>query len=250
MATSFARTRYRRPEEAGVLSARTVYGEIFDNDEAFGLFRSIAASGEAQAGCENGRIAALVPGLAGLAARIARHGAGEDRHGCIFTALLRKRGLEPVAVPPTRATPRGWRTPAWGQARKATIRGTAYRGRYRHLPWRTAGSPQRASEQMRPLRGHAGIARAVRVMSRGQPSGLLPRGAAAVRRGRERAGHPASAAAEHGNRHDRSRCHSPANPAADADLPACSLSDRTRAEHRARTDDLLQITKALLIRER
>lgn len=45
-----------------MLSARTIYGEIFDNEEAFRLFCSIAASGEAQGGWENGRIAALVPG--------------------------------------------------------------------------------------------------------------------------------------------------------------------------------------------
>jgi hypothetical protein len=83
-----------------MLSARTIYEEIFDNDEAFGLFCSIAASGEAQGGWENGKIAALVPGSqAGLAAKIARHGADEDKHGRIFTALLRKRGLEPVPVP-------------------------------------------------------------------------------------------------------------------------------------------------------
>ena len=44
-----------------MLSARTIYGEIFDNDQAFGLFCSIAASGEALGGWENGRIAALVP---------------------------------------------------------------------------------------------------------------------------------------------------------------------------------------------
>jgi hypothetical protein len=51
-----------------MLSARTIYREIFDNDEAFGLFCSIAASGEAQGGWETGRIAALVPGSqAGLA---------------------------------------------------------------------------------------------------------------------------------------------------------------------------------------
>src|SRR5437868_5746139 len=100
MAISFGRTRYRRPEEAGMLSARTIYEEIFDNDEAFGLFCSIAASGEAQGGWENGKIAALVPGSqAGLVAKIARHGADEDKHGRIFTALLRKRGLEPVPVP-------------------------------------------------------------------------------------------------------------------------------------------------------
>src|SRR5487761_1969874 len=83
-----------------MLSARTVFEEIFDNDEAFRLFCSIAASGEAQGGWENGRIAALVPGSqAGLAPKIARHGADEDKHGRIFAALLRKRGLEPVAVP-------------------------------------------------------------------------------------------------------------------------------------------------------
>ena len=52
-------------------------------------------------------------------------------------------------------------------------------------------------------------------------------------------------------RHDCYRCHSPGgNRAADADLAACSLSGRTGAERRARTGDLLQITKALLIRER
>jgi hypothetical protein len=40
------------------------------------------------------------------------------------------------------------------------------------------------------------------------------------------------------------------NRAADTDLAACSLPSRTRAERRARTGDLLQITKALLIREK
>ena len=38
-----------------MLSARTIYGEIFDNDEAFGLFCSIAASGEAQGGGRTAR---------------------------------------------------------------------------------------------------------------------------------------------------------------------------------------------------
>ena len=54
-----------------MLSARTIYGEIFDNDEAFGLFCSTAASGEAQGGWEHGKIAALVPGPQGPG--------GEDR---------------------------------------------------------------------------------------------------------------------------------------------------------------------------
>ncbi len=35
----------------------------------------------------------------GLAPKIARHAADEDKHGRIFAALLRKRGLEPVPVP-------------------------------------------------------------------------------------------------------------------------------------------------------
>src|SRR6266700_3868314 len=83
-----------------MLSARTIFEEIFDNDEAFRLFCSIAASDEAQGGWENGRIASLVPeSHQDLAPKIARHGADEDKHGRIFTALLRKRGLQPVPVP-------------------------------------------------------------------------------------------------------------------------------------------------------
>ena len=83
-----------------MLSAKKIFAEIFDNDEAFRLFCSIAASGEAQGGWENGRIAMLVPDpLRDLVPKIARHGADEDKHGRIFRALLRKRGLEPVDVP-------------------------------------------------------------------------------------------------------------------------------------------------------
>ena len=47
-----------------MLSASSVFEEIFRDDEAFALFCSIAASGEAQGGWENGRIAALVPRVA------------------------------------------------------------------------------------------------------------------------------------------------------------------------------------------
>ncbi|QDY76007.1 ferritin-like domain-containing protein [Streptomyces qinzhouensis] len=84
-----------------MLSARSLFQEIIDNDDSYQLFCSIAASGEAQGGWENARIAALVPsGLRDLAPRITRHGADEDKHGRIFNALLRKRGLGPVAVPP------------------------------------------------------------------------------------------------------------------------------------------------------
>lgn len=83
-----------------MLSARSLFQEILDNDESFRLFCSIAASGESQGGWENGRIAALLPtAQAHLAPKVARHGADEDKHGRIFTALLRKRGLEPAQIP-------------------------------------------------------------------------------------------------------------------------------------------------------
>jgi hypothetical protein len=79
-----------------MLSAKAVFEEILDNDEAFHLFCSLAASDEAQGGCENGRIAALVPeSYQDLAPKIARHGADEDKHGRIFNALLRRRAWSP-----------------------------------------------------------------------------------------------------------------------------------------------------------
>lgn len=84
-----------------MLSAKSLFQEILDHDESFRLFCSIAASGEAQGGWENARIAALVPASErALAPKITRHGADEDKHGRIFNALLRKRGLEPVEIPP------------------------------------------------------------------------------------------------------------------------------------------------------
>lgn len=84
-----------------MLSAKSLFQEILDDDESFRLFCSIAASGESQGGWENGRIAALVPaGERDLAPKVARHGADEDKHGRIFNALMKKRGLKPVAVPP------------------------------------------------------------------------------------------------------------------------------------------------------
>ncbi|MFE0137034.1 ferritin-like domain-containing protein [Streptomyces sp. NPDC059037] len=83
-----------------MLSAKSVFDEILDNDESFRLFCSIAASGESQGGWENGRIAALIPeSERALAPKVVRHGADEDKHGRIFNALMHKRGLEPVEVP-------------------------------------------------------------------------------------------------------------------------------------------------------
>ncbi|MCX4638077.1 ferritin-like domain-containing protein [Streptomyces sp. RPA4-5] len=83
-----------------MLSARGLFQEIVDNDDSFRLFCSIAASGEAQGGWENGRIAALLPAsMRELAPKVTRHGADEDKHGRIFQALMRKRGLTPTDVP-------------------------------------------------------------------------------------------------------------------------------------------------------
>jgi len=83
-----------------MLSPRSLFTEILDDDDSFRLFCSIAASGESQGGWENGRISALVPeSQRDLAPKIARHGADEDKHGRIFNALMRKRGLEAVPVP-------------------------------------------------------------------------------------------------------------------------------------------------------
>ncbi|WP_329458633.1 ferritin-like domain-containing protein [Streptomyces sp. NBC_01497] len=83
-----------------MLSAQSLFQEMVGDDRAFQLFCSIAASGEAQGGWENGRIAALVPRSMGeLAPKITRHGADEEKHGRIFNALLKKRGLDPVEVP-------------------------------------------------------------------------------------------------------------------------------------------------------
>ncbi|NEA42077.1 ferritin-like domain-containing protein [Streptomyces sp. SID11385] len=84
-----------------MLSARSLFQEIIDNDETYRLFCSVAASGEAQGGWENGRIAALLPAsMVHLAPKVARHGADEDKHGRIFHGLMRRRGVEPVDVPP------------------------------------------------------------------------------------------------------------------------------------------------------
>ncbi|MFJ5233587.1 ferritin-like domain-containing protein [Kitasatospora sp. NPDC088391] len=81
-----------------MLSARSLFQEIHDDDQAFRLFCSIAAKGEDQGGWENGRIARLVPDPE-LAPKVARHGADEDKHGRIFKALLHRRGLTERDVP-------------------------------------------------------------------------------------------------------------------------------------------------------
>jgi rubrerythrin len=81
-----------------VLSARAIYHEIRDHDATYRLFCSVAAKGESQGGWENARIAALIEDPE-LRPKVARHGADEEKHGRLFDALLRKRGLEPCEVP-------------------------------------------------------------------------------------------------------------------------------------------------------
>src|SRR5215467_2979888 len=141
-----------------MLSAKRVFAEIFDNDEAFRLFCSIAASDEAQGGWENGRIAALVPeSCRDLAPKIARHGADEDKHGRIFNALLRKRGLEPVPVPSDTDYTMRLEASGIGLAH-SLLRGEEKltEGDIVSYLAHSRVTEQRASEQMRTLRKYAG----------------------------------------------------------------------------------------------
>lgn len=161
-----------------MLSASAVFDEIFDNDAAFQLFCSIAASGEAQGGWENGRIAALVPeSYQHLAPKIARHGADEDKHGRIFNALLRKRGLEPVSVPPETNYTRLLEDSGVGLTHQQL--GRDQRLTERDIITYLAHSrvtEQRASEQMQMLRKcadtHQDVARAVRIISNDEDNHL------------------------------------------------------------------------------
>ena len=81
-----------------MLSARAIYREIRNNDETYQLFCSVAAKGESQGGWENRRIAELTPDPV-LRPMILRHGEDEEKHGRLFAALLRKRGLAECPVP-------------------------------------------------------------------------------------------------------------------------------------------------------
>ena len=154
-----------------MLSVKNLFEEIVDNDESFRLFCSIAASGESQGGWENARIAALVPeGERALAPRIARHGADEDKHGRIFNALMRKRGLQPVPVPPDADYTMLLERQGIGLAHEKL---KAERPLTTHdivvYLAHSRVTEQRASEQMRLLRkhfaGHPDIGRAVRMIS-------------------------------------------------------------------------------------
>ncbi|MEU3980066.1 ferritin-like domain-containing protein [Streptomyces sp. NPDC026672] len=154
-----------------MLSAKSLFQEILDDDESFRLFCSIAAGGEAQGGWENGRIAALVPeSERALAPKIARHGADEDKHGRIFGALMRKRGLRPVPVPPETDYTMLLERKGIGLAhdRLKTDRPLTVQDLVVYLA-HSRVTEQRASEQMRMLRHHFGdhpdVGRAVRMIS-------------------------------------------------------------------------------------
>ncbi|MFE2977080.1 ferritin-like domain-containing protein [Streptomyces sp. NPDC059258] len=161
-----------------MLSAQTLFQEILDDDESYRLFCSIAASGEAQGGWENARIAALVPeGRSDLAPRIVRHGADEDKHGRIFNALLKKRGLPPVEVPPETDYTMLLEQQGIGLAH-SRLRGEE-RLTERDIITYLAHSritEQRASEQMQLLRryfaDHPDIGRAVKMISHDEDNHL------------------------------------------------------------------------------
>jgi len=134
-----------------------------------------------------------------LAPKIARHGADEDKHGRIFNALLRKRGLQPVPVPAeTDYTMRlervglGLTHSQLRHEEQLTERDIiAYLVHSRV-------TEQRASEQIAgaaEIRGsRQEISRAVKMIANDevQPPHLLPRGAAQAGRVRAR-GHPSGA---------------------------------------------------------
>ncbi|MCT7352768.1 ferritin-like domain-containing protein [Streptomyces sp. 15-116A] len=161
-----------------MLTAKSLFQEILDNDESFALFCSIAASGESQGGWENARIAALVPETErDLAPKITRHGADEDKHGRIFNALLKKRGLDPVPVPPetdyTMLLERGGIGLAHDQLKREeplTVQDIVTYLAHSRV------TEQRASEQMRMLRkyfaDHPDLGRAVRMISNDEDNHL------------------------------------------------------------------------------
>ncbi|MYS23226.1 hypothetical protein GA0115240_150014 [Streptomyces sp. DvalAA-14] len=161
-----------------MLSVRSLFLEILENDESFALFCSIAASGEAQGGWENGRISKLVPASQQeMAPKIARHGADEEKHGRIFLALMRKRGLKTVPVPPDTDYTMLLEAAGIGltHARLRQDQALSEHDIVTYLS-HSRVTEQRASEQMRLLLKHFGdhteLGRAVRAISRDEDNHL------------------------------------------------------------------------------
>ena len=185
-----------------MFSARSLFQEIVDNDDSFRLFCSIAASGEAQGGWENGRIAALMPAsMRELAPKVTRHGADEDKHGRIFHALLRKRGLTPTDVPGETDYTALLERQGIGLAHDKLRRDEplteldiiTYLAHSRVTEQRAVRPDGDAQQALRPPpRGGQGDQDDL--PRRGQPPRVLPRGAAAAGPPRPRPGHPADPA--------------------------------------------------------
>ncbi|WP_199548822.1 ferritin-like domain-containing protein [Streptomyces sp. N35] len=161
-----------------MLSAKSLFTEILDNDESFRLFCSIAASGESQGGWENARIAALVPeSQRELAPKITRHGADEDKHGRIFNALLKKRGLEPCEIPHETDYTMLLEKNGIGLAHEQ-LKGDQPLGEQDIITYlaHSRVTEQRASEQMDMLRkyfgDHPDIGRAVKMISKDEDNHL------------------------------------------------------------------------------
>ncbi len=161
-----------------MLSAKSLFTEILDNDESFRLFCSIAASGESQGGWENARIAALVPqSQRELAPKITRHGADEDKHGRIFNALLKKRGLEPCEIPHETDYTMLLEKYGIGLAHEQ-LKGETRLGEQDIITYlaHSRVTEQRASEQMDMLRkyfgDHPDIGRAVKMISNDEDNHL------------------------------------------------------------------------------
>ncbi|TSB32485.1 ferritin-like domain-containing protein [Streptomyces benahoarensis] len=161
-----------------MLSARSLFQEILDNDEAYRLFCSIAAGGESQGGWENGRIAALIPeDRRDLAPKAARHGADEDKHGRIFRALLHRRGLDAATVPAATDYTMLLERRGIGLAHDR-LRGTVPLTEEDVVTYlaHSRVTEQRASEQMQLLRKHFGdhpeLGRAVRMISQDEDNHL------------------------------------------------------------------------------
>ncbi|MCB5910132.1 ferritin-like domain-containing protein [Streptomyces pinistramenti] len=151
------------------LSAKSLFQESVDNDGSCRLFCSIAASGEEQGGWDNGRIAALLPASPRhLVPKAARHGADEDKHGRIFRALLRKRGLCPAEVREEADSTMLLARRGIGLAHRTLRRAEPGQDVITYLA-HSRVTAQRASEQMLLLKKHFGddpeLGRAVRMIS-------------------------------------------------------------------------------------
>ncbi|MFM9912280.1 MAG: hypothetical protein ACKVN9_01955 [Methylophilaceae bacterium] len=81
-----------------MLSAKSIFQEIRQNNEAFRLLLSVAAKGETQGGWENERIATLTRDPV-LARKVLKHGTDETKHGLIFNKIMQKANLEKMEVP-------------------------------------------------------------------------------------------------------------------------------------------------------